>query len=102
MTLFGHSFVSHLKSDEYFEQVISSNPEHIFIQIGGNDIVPSSTIPIMQQAKVVCQDIIDIVNKLKSSSIKHIFVGKVFFSGRNPDSFCKVIIIRLGIALIEP
>ena len=33
----------------------------------------------MQQAKVVCQDIIDIVNKLKSSSIKHIFVGEVFF-----------------------
>ena len=55
----------------------------------------------MQQAKVVCQGIIDIVNKLKSSSIKHIFVGEVF-SGRNPDSFCKVIIIRLGIALIEP
>ena len=75
----GGARVHDLSSDEIFAHVISSNPEYIFIQIGGNDIVSPSSVPIVQQVKGIAQGIRELVDRFIDWGIKHIFVGEVFY-----------------------
>lgn len=62
-----------LRSDRLEEIMLSNRPTRIFLQIGGNDIGPTST------AYRVYKDIKNLINELKTvDSVKRIVVGCLF------------------------